>query len=349
MSTETTQAGVSSSDAFMSALDKHLGAEDAPGHDGGTAPVQAPAPATESELAPAADDGDGGSDDGAPEGLTVSELLEKTGLTREQFDALRDRIKIDGEEHELTIAQLRKINGLEGHVNKKSIEVSERLKAVQEQSQKLDRDYTERLQLAAAVIGRDEASITQQYQALQAEYQTQPWMQLRAQDPGQAAASELEYRRAFEMLQSQYAGTQQAKQMMAQQYQAAQQQRVQEAKPKALEAIQKAHPEYADEAAYRSAVAEMKAYLKDKGTPESNMDVLELDPVVFSIVRDAAAYRKATAARAQVRQQVQSAPPMRSGARGQTNPQQSAIRQARERLAKSGRPDDFERLIEQTL
>ncbi|HEX7129124.1 MAG TPA: hypothetical protein VF217_03530 [Rhodanobacteraceae bacterium] len=344
MTTETTQQGVSQEQQLHAALADGLIDEPEQREEEEEQPRDEAAEETTDE-AP-----EGGDEAEEAEVSTLDDLAEQLGWDKEKLLNLKAKLKVDGQEEETTLAQLLKINQLEGHVNKKSIELAEQRKAFEAEQAKQMQAWQERIGIAASVLDAQEQALQQAYQQLAAQQQSEPWDQLFATDQQQYAARQLRYQQAFQQLQMQYAGVQQHKAQIAQSYQQTQQQFRESARPKAREAIVSAFPEYADPASYSNALADMKAYLKTQGAQESSFDMLELDPVVFKIVRDAVAYHKASQARAGVEKRVKEAPKVvKPGAKQELNHKSRELRQHFDRLKKTGDVDELGAIFAKTL
>lgn len=254
------------------------------------------------------------------------------GWDREKALGLKTKLKIDGEEVETTLADLLKVNQLEGHVNKKSIELSEQRKAFEAERQQQVQEWSEKVAFTSHVLDQNEAQLQQQFQQID-------WDGLYQSDPGQYAALQARFGQAYQQIQGQ-------KQGLVQHYQQTQQQLRESLRPKAREAIKAAFPELADEAAYTNALSEVKSYLKGIGGSEKGMEALEMDPVVFRVARDAAAYHKATQSRAQVEKRVREAPKVvKPGPKLETNTKGALRRQALDRVKQSGDVSDLGRLL----
>lgn len=309
MNEETTQLGVSSADeSLASALGGAL-QNDAPSHR--EQPPQEPAEAhagAEPSRADAAEGGDAGASI-----TTLEQLAEQLGSSVDDILELRAKTKIDGEEKDATLRDILKSYQLEGHVNRKSIELSEQQKTFEAEQAKARQDWTQRVQFTAQVLDGQEAQLAQQFNSIN-------WQALQQQDPAQYSALYLQFQQAGQQLNAQKA-------YLAQHYQQTQAQLRQEMQPKAMQAIRTQHPDLADPVSYGNALAEMKSYLKGIGAPESNADVLELDPVVFTAVRDAARYRAIASKRPEVTQKVIEAPKFeKSSARSDGNNRGKALR-----------------------
>lgn len=222
------------------------------------------------------------------------QLAPELGVDPEQLLGLKVKIKVDGEERDATLKDLIKVNQLEGHVNKKSIELSEARKAFDAESAKARQDWQQRVSFAGQVLDSQEAQLNQQYQSVN-------WNALMQQDPSQYMILRQQFQDAASQIGLQ-------KQALAQHWQQTQAQMREQAKPRALEAIRTQFPELADPVSYGNALGEIKSYLKGIGANEANFDAVELDPVVFRVARDAAKYQALAAKQPQVAQKLRTAP-----------------------------------------
>ena len=223
----------------------------------------------------------------------LEDFAKRAEIDPETLLGLKVRLKVDGEEKDATLRDVIKINQLEGHVTRKSQELSEARKAFEETSRQTINQWQERVGVASTFLDQQEAAIRQQFQSVD-------WNALYQQDPGQYAGLQARFNEAAMTLQNQKA-------QLAQHYQMTQQQQRDAMKPAAVEAIRKANPDLADEASYSNALGDMRSYLKAIGAPEKNNEVLELDPVVFQAVRDAARYRAIVAKKPEVANRVRQA------------------------------------------
>lgn len=237
-------------------------------------------------------------------------------------DALRSgikvKIKVDGEEKDVTLADLIKVNQLEGHVNKKSIELSEARKAFDAESAKARQDWAQRVQFAGQVLDSQEAQLNQQYQSVN-------WNALMQQDSTQYMVLRQQFQDAASQIAMQ-------KQALAQHWQQTQAQMREQARPRALEAIRTQFPDLADPVSYGNALGEIKSYLKGIGANEANFDAVELDPVVFRVARDAARYQAIAAKQPQIAQKLRTAPKFeRASAKDSVPAKQAAMNSLRKR------------------
>lgn len=280
--------------------------------------------ATDAQAAEAAAETPEGSDQEGNDAAALEYLedfAKRAEIDPETLLGLKVRLKVDGEEKDATLRDVIKINQLEGHVTRKSQELSEARKAFEESSRQTMNQWQERVGVASTFLDQQEVAIRQQFQSVD-------WNTLYQQDPGQYAGLQARFNEAAMVLQNQ-------KQQLAQHYQATQQYQRDAMKPAAVEAIRKANPDLADEASYSNALGDMRSYLKSIGAPEKNNEVLELDPVVFQAVRDAARYRAIVAKKPDVANKVRQAEVMQKPSAGsQVGTKQARVTQLQAAAAK---------------
>ena len=317
--TESTQMGDSLDDEALASALESEGSEAAPATKVAEAAAETP---------------EVGDQEGAQQAAAeyLDEFASKHELDAEQLLGLKVKLKIDGEEKDATLRDIIKINQLEGHVTRKSQELSEARKAFEETSRQTINQWQERVGVASTFLDQQEAAIRQQFQSID-------WNALYQQDPGQYAGLQARFNEAAMTLQNQKA-------QLAQHYQMTQQQQRDAMKPAAVEAIRKANPDLADEASYSNALADMRSYLKAIGAPEKNNEVLELDPVVFQAVRDAARYRAIVAKKPDVANKVRQAETMQKPSTGSpVGTKQARVAQLQAAAAK-GNEDALAELFE---
>jgi len=327
MMDETTLEGVSHSDdenALASALEGIPEATEAPAQE-----AAEPQAEQESET-PDAGDGEGDPEESGIE--TLEQFAKEAGVDLNDLLTLKVKLKVDGEEKDATLQDLIKINQLEGHVNRKSIELSEKQKAWETQETQFRQDWNQRLQMAGTAMDSQEQQLAQEYQSVD-------WNTLYQQDPAQYSALQLRFQQANGMLQQQ-------KQQLAQHYTQTTQQMRETIKPKALEMIHSQHPDLSDPVSYGNALGDIKGYLKSIGANESNFDAVELDPVVFRVARDAARYQQIVAKKPDVANKVKTAPKMqRPSPKESLGASAARLKSLREQAGK-GNQDAMAQLLE---
>ena len=252
------------------------------------------------------------------------DFIKQAGVDPDAVLELKYKLKIDGEEKDVSLRDLVKVNQLEGHVNKRSIEVAEQRKAFEQERAQWQQAYQERVGIADAMLNSTQSQLQQQMQALEQSGLAQ-------QDPSQYLVIKDQIVTAYQQAAAQ-------RQALVQQFQSTQQQLNQTLEQQASQVIRTNHPELADPASYSNALAEMQAYLKDSGVTEQNMRAIQLDPVVFSIVRDAQRYRALQKSKPQVTQKLRSAPTV--GKPGSKSPLSGASATAQANLDRAKRGDE---------
>lgn len=245
---------------------------------------------------------------------TFEDLVQALGAKSEDVLGLKYKLKIDGEDKEVTLGDLVKVTQLEGHVNKRSMEIAEQRKAFEAERQQYIQAYQERIAVTDQVLNSNLAQLQQQAQALEAS--------------GLAQADPAQYLMLKDQINTAWQATQSQRQAIAQNYQQTQQRLLQQGQTEAEKLIRQQHSDLTDDASYTNALASMRAYLKEAGVNEQNMIAMQVDPVVFSVVRDAMRYRELQKAKPQVTNRVRTAPavgrpdsksaPLGSSARAQT-------------------------------
>lgn len=262
--------------------------------DDGTS-AKAPAPETETASAEQPESADGADSGDSVSISDLNQLAEHLGIPYDELvSGINVKLKIDGEDKDTTLADVLKINQLEGHVNRKSIELSDKQKAWEGEVAQARQQWQQRMSLADQFLGTQEARLNQQFQQVN-------WQQLAAQDPALYSSTYLQFQQAAQQLQAQKAGLQQA-------YAQSTQQMVESARTQAAPVIRAQNPDLADPVAYSNAVGEIHSYLKGIGAAESNFGAVEQDPVVFRVARDAARYAQIAASRATTAKKVAAAP-----------------------------------------
>lgn len=158
------------------------------------APEEAEVIETEEEVAVEAEPSDIDDQEGEPsdaQEIELSHIAEYLGATEDQFTISEDgglmvKTKIDGVEGQAKFSDLLKSYQLEGHLNKQSTEVAEAKKALQSKLAEADQ------QLAAKVQQLEDLSQLA-YNDLLSEYNKIDWAELRADDPAEYTAKQMDF------------------------------------------------------------------------------------------------------------------------------------------------------------
>ena len=123
--------------------------------------------------------------------IELSHIAEYLGATEDQFTVSDDgslmvKTKIDGVEGQAKFSDLLKSYQLEGHLNKQSTEVAETQKALQSKLAEADQQIAEKVQQLE--------SLSQlAYNDLLSEYNKIDWAELRANDPAEYTAKQMDF------------------------------------------------------------------------------------------------------------------------------------------------------------
>jgi hypothetical protein len=226
----------------------------------------------------------------------LDQFAKESGVELSDLLGLKVKLKVDGEEKDATLQDIIKINQLEGHVNRKSIELSEKQKAFEAEQVQLRNDWQQKIQMAGSVIDNQERQLAQEYQGID-------WNALYRVDPAQYSALQLRFQQAHGEIVQQ-------KQALAQHYQQNITQLRETTRPKAIETIRSQNPDLADDVSYGNALADIKSYLKSIGADDKNFDAVEMDPVVFKVARDAARYQQIASKKPDISAKLKVAPTM---------------------------------------
>jgi len=127
------------------------------------------------------------------EWTSLEELMEAAGLDQEKFESLKTKRKINGQEEEVTLAELRAANQRDEDYRRKTMELSEKRKAFEDsQSQFLEEQQSK--------VQHTDLLINQLGQQLTGEYQSIDWNGLRDSDPAEYAAKRQEFQERQQQL-----------------------------------------------------------------------------------------------------------------------------------------------------
>lgn len=276
-----------------------------------------------------------------PEYSNLEEYLQSAGLERDSFFSLPTRVKVDGKEREVTLADLAKSYGLEQHLQAKSVAFADQQRAWEAEATQKRQALEQHLQSAAAL-----AQVAQQQ--LLADYgkiQPHEWQQLRAEKPGEYAALVADFNARQTAIQNHLMQVQQR----AQQLQAEQQQQLAKQLPIERDRMLEQHPEWRDNTKFQAAREEIHSYAQHEGYTDAELSAV-IDHRYMSTLWKAAQYDKLQAASPKALAQVRAAPKAPApGARTTRDPKVANLQSARESFMKSRRDPDAAARYAQTL
>lgn len=221
--------------------------------------------------------------------LEAEQLADMLGIDADHLVITDDgeiklKTKVDGETGEATLADLVKSYQLEGHVNKKSMELAEQRKSFETQREQASAALAERLTQADQLLTTLERELLGQYNNVD-------WEALRRDDPAEFAARQQEYGSQYQRIQQM---KQQAMQVVQQQTAEANQKmeaQRQEILQKEYQAMLEVIPEWRDESVAQAEKSAMTDYLKENGYSPEEISQLA-DHRMVRVIRDALMYRK---------------------------------------------------------
>ncbi|CAM2142671.1 conserved protein of unknown function [Pararobbsia alpina] len=332
----TTQPGaaVSTEDEFQSFYDQG-GMNDEPPRD----PKETAAPAADNastQDAPSTSQPAIGDDpapiepvDTPPQYASLSELLTAHKIDPESVMGLHVTTKIDGKETQVPLSDVLKSYQLEGHVNNKSIELSNQRAA-------LEAEQTQFRQAVQQEIQRHQAAANLAVQMLSHDYQRIDWNGLRANNPAEFAALQTEFQQRQQQIGQFMQNVGVMQQEEAQRELAAKQQML----AGENERLMGARPEWRDPKVFTQDREQMTQYARNLGFKDADLNAI-YDHRYMLILHDAARYRALQAASPQALKQVRQAPVMAApGSRTDVNPNEANRRKVVDRLNRNPRDVD---------
>lgn len=259
----------------------------------------------------------------------LDDYLSKSGIEPESFRALPVRVKIDGEEKLIPLSDVLKSYQLEGHVNNKSIELSNDRKSFDEERQAVRAMATQQLQ-------RNESLAQAAQQLLNQDFEAVNWNELRAENPGEYAARLTEFQTRQNRI------SQLVEQINATRNEASQQenQNTGERVAKERERLLEARPQWRDEVTFAKDREQMVKYAKTLGYSDAELAQV-LDHRALLVLDNAARYAALQASKPEALKRVRQAPKVGApGARVNANPKEQQRKQAIERFNRN--PHDID-------
>jgi hypothetical protein len=270
-----------------------------------------------------------GQQDDTPTYQSLNDLLAAHKIDPESVMGLHVTAKIDGQDRQVPLSDVLKSYQLEGHVNNKSIELSNQRTAFEQERQAVRT-------LAQQQLQQNQALGNVAMQMLNHDYQRIDWNGLRANDPAQYAALQADFQQRQGMIQNYVAQVQQQAQHEEQQ----RMQALQQALPQENARMLDARPEWRDPKAFSAARDQMKTYARSIGFQDAELNQIN-DHRYMLILDDAARYRALQASNPEVLRKVRQAPPMAApGSRQNVSPQDAQRKSVVERLNRNPRDAD---------
>lgn len=264
-----------------------------------------------------------------PSYANLDEFLADQKLDPESFRALPVRVKVDGIERAVPLAEVIKSYQLEGHINNKSIDLSNQQRALAEEQQAARTLIGQQVQ-QAQLLGNIAL------QQLNADFQRVDWNGLRANNPAEFAALQAEFGQRQQQIQAVIQQTQAYQQAEQQQQQQTFAQQVDAERERMYEKF----PEWRDPAKFTEARDRINSYAKQQGFNDAEMSQI-YDHRYLQVLYDAASFRALQAGKPEALKKLRQAPPMaKAGARQNSDPQSAARQAVFQRLNANPRDED---------
>lgn len=270
-----------------------------------------------------------GTQDDAPTYASLSELLAAHKIDPESVMGLHVTTKVDGVEKAVPLSEVLKSYQLEGHVNNKSIELSNQRTAFEQEREAVRT-------LARQQLQHNQGLGNLAMQMLNADFQKVDWNALRVQNPAEFAALQAEFQNRQGQIQNYMNQLQQQANYEAQQQLQVTQQNLAQEREKLYSAV----PEWRDPAAFEKDRGQIAQYARNLGFQDAELNQI-FDHRYMRILHDATRYQALQAANPEVLKRVRQAPPMAApGSRTDVNPKEAKRRQVVERLNRNPRDED---------
>jgi hypothetical protein len=260
---------------------------------------------------------------------SLNEMLAAHKIDPESVMGLHVTAKIDGKEMQVPLADVLKSYQLEGHVNNKSIEVSNQKAA-------LEQERVQWQQATQQVFHQHQAMGNLALQMLNHDYQKIDWNGLRANNPAEFAALQTEFGQRQQQIQGFLQQVDQARQQETLQQQQIQQQSLAQENDR----LMNARPEWRNPDAFTKDRDQMTQYARSLGFKDAELSQI-YDHRIMLVMHDAARYRALQAATPQALKQVRQAPlTAKPGSRVDSNPNVAKRQQVMDRLGRNPRDQD---------
>jgi len=273
-----------------------------------------------------------------PEYVNGEDFLAKSNLDRESFLQLPWRVKVDGQESDVPLADILKSYQLEKHVQAKSISLAEKQKAWEAEQAQAKTTYEQSLKDAKALS--DLAK-----QQLLSEFQNINWNELYQQDPALWSALQMQFNNRAGAIENSLAQIKQKQDELAQGQQQEREKMLQAEQGKMFDKW----PAWRDTKVFEAAKAEIRDYGHAEGYTDAELSAI-YDHRFMSTLIKAARYDALQAKAPEVTKRVRTAPKAATpGARITRDPKAVAAQQARERWQKNPRDSDAQAAYFDTL
>lgn len=307
-------------------LERYLSAQDAPEPPQQTQSAQDESvESAESDVEPK---DDGVEQDAGPQ-ITTTDLAKILGVDESVLDLDEDgtvklKTKVDGKDGAAKLAEMLKSYQLEGHVNKKSMELAEREKAMQARAQEVEQQFTQRLQYAEGLANVAAQDLLREFQSIN-------WQALEQQDAGQAALLRQKFQERQAQLRGVFHNIEQNKSQMQQKFMVETQEQLQKEAARLPELI----PEWKDEATAKKERSEIREWAINAGFQPQDVDNITRADLV-AVLRKAMLHDKLQQSKPEIEKKVRLAPKLVKPGQPAADTKATQLDNLRQTIRKSG-------------
>lgn len=210
------------------------------------------------------------------ESIELSHIAEYLGADEDQFTVSDDgelfvRTKIDGQEGQAKFSDLLKSYQLEGHLNKQSTELAESKKALQSKLAEADEQLAQKVQQLESL-----SQIA--YNDLLTDYNKINWEELRADDPAEYTAKQMDFQNRQTQIGNLYQQALDQREQLSATDTGVQQEKIAEESAKLLQA----YPKWSDQSVLQKEWSEIGEYAVSQGmNPESYKNTIDSSLIVM--------------------------------------------------------------------
>lgn len=271
--------------------------------------------------------------------LSFENLQQLAEALEVPFDDLMERVKakvkVAGEERDVTLKELRDGYQMEADYRKKTSELSEHRKAFEAERDRVANEINARFQEAQQIS-------TMLENQLMAEYQAVNWNELRATNPAEYAALKQEYNERYNHIQNVKANVAQNLQAQQAEWQNKQAQELHHMLVSESEKLQAAIPEFRDKAKAETLKGQLRDYLKSYGYSDQEIKNV-YDHRHVLILKDAMAYRAMQSKKPELTKKIVNLPKMQKpgSAKSKADINRERFNQKMAKLRKTGSTHDL--------
>lgn len=276
-----------------------------------------------------------------PEFQSTTDLAEALELSEDEFKGkIKTKIKVDGVETEVTLAELTQGYQRDADYRRKTMELADNKRQLEEYSKSKRQEIDQTLEIATNLVKQSEDMILSEFNAID-------WNDLRYNDPGEYAAKLADYQTKWQQVQSAKTYMDTTKGQLLEQEAKDRETQLNEYARTEYDKLTGFIPEWKDFEKYKSGITEAASFLKSTyGYNENEANIALLDHRVALLVRDAMRRPKGDIKAEIAQKKVQNKPKFLKPGRKQTKQEIKADQRSKlKSKAKNGDRDAVAALI----